>query len=275
MLTSVLRDTTAWCRRSGAQRLLRASGVQRLVNAIYEWRALSDGRLDVKLLGHDLAFVVTSRMEIIRLDTYFEHELAERLVGALKDRDVFYDVGANIGMMSLLVAKAAGPSVEVHAFEPEPQNAERLRANGQLNALPNMFVHEAALGRATGPADLYVSGGVGVGTHTILGGAEVTEREVLPISVFTGDDWVAKMRVAPTLMKIDVEGAEMDVLLGFEQLLDARGVREILVEIHPDVLAKQGLSEDAVTTWLHDRGYEMIWQARKYSERHIHFHVVR
>jgi FkbM family methyltransferase len=165
--------------------------------------------------GAGAEFHVRSVDDFRRLREYGrERRLLELLVDAATEGDVVWDVGATIGLHSILPAMAGAT---VHAFEPSPGNAERLRENVALNDA-QVTVHEIALG-ATDDEALLDTGRPRT-QHTID-----TTGERVPIRRGDGLDVVS-----PDVLKIDVEGLEEDVIDG------ARGVIEgadwISIEVH-------------------------------------------
>jgi FkbM family methyltransferase len=167
------------------------------------------------------------------------------LIDTVRPGDVCYDLGAHIGWYSLLMARRAGPSGAVHAFEPYPPNAARLRDHAARNADPAerapIHVHAAALAEETGTRELAGAGdGDSLSTLSHLEGA----RGVLnaawrrrfdgfsrhQVEAWRLDDWRASAAAPPPdVLKIDVEGSELAVL---------RGARRTLAESRPIVIAE-------------------------------------
>ena len=155
-----------------------------------------------------------------------EPAVQKLLLECLNPGDVFYDIGANVGYFSLLACKLVGDYGEVHCFEPLPENAAILRANLAANGFSNFTVHECALSDDSGNATLVVAD---------LPGQAALAREraggrALTVATVRLDDLELPL---PTLVKIDVEGAEDRVLTGMRQTL-ARARPAIVVEIHAD-----------------------------------------
>ncbi len=128
---------------------------------------------------------------------------------------VVYDIGANVGFFSLLASVLTGTEGQVYAFEPLPRNIHYLRQHIQINKLENIDVIEAAVSDHTGEAyfDLGASSAMG---HLATQG----EIKVQMVSL---DSLVDEGRIeAPEVMKVDVEGAEYDVLLGGRNLLETQ-----------------------------------------------------
>jgi FkbM family methyltransferase len=138
----------------------------------------------------------------------------------LSPGDVFYDVGANVGFFSLLAASKVGPRGSVYAFEPVSANAGVIRRNASLNAMSNLAVFEVAADEKSGIAKLYVTrwdGGSSLRAEAIATGEPREEHSVRVVAL---DDLVEDERLRPpTLVKIDVEGAERGVLGGMLQTI--------------------------------------------------------
>lgn len=151
------------------------------------------------------------------------------------------DVGGNIGLYALLGAKLVGPTGRIHSFEPEPRNAARLRANVALNGFANVDVVEAAVYSSSGTVVLNVFDSRFNAWHS-LGRPELPDpadarRTVAPaetreVAAVTLDDYCKQHGITSIdLLKLDVEGAEVDALLGARRLLGSRAVRALLFEI--------------------------------------------
>jgi FkbM family methyltransferase len=142
----------------------------------------------------------------------------------LKPGDVVIDVGANIGLYSLLAASRTG-SGRVIALEPHPVAADRLRENVALNSLQNVEVLAAAAGAEPGSAQLTAN--LDTVNHIVPGGAVVG---TIRVPVCTLDSLVdAGEQVA--LVKLDAEGFESAVLAGAGELLRERAVMAWIVEV--------------------------------------------
>jgi FkbM family methyltransferase len=129
----------------------------------------------------------------------------------------FFDVGAFIGLHTCAVARHVGPDGKVMAFEPMPENFELLRGNVRINSLDNVRCEQVALSDADGSIDLFVPG-----EHP--GGSSSSTR------VYESPGWRRAGRARRArlddfqpervdLIKIDVEGHEMDVLEGGRQTI--------------------------------------------------------
>jgi FkbM family methyltransferase len=211
-------------------------------------------------------FAVSERREDERLGTVaaLEGRMLRRLLAAARQGDTFFDVGANIGTVTIPVAMTGA---ECLAFEPAPANAARLAENAELNRLGNVTVVEAAMWSEAGIVALQVDGAEGAGTSRVVDGGGGT----IEVPAATLDQFAGGGTAAPDLLKVDVEGAELEVLRGAEATLGAGRVREVFVETHPLPLEERGASESEVAVLLGDLGYAEVWATGRATETHRHF----
>lgn len=167
---------------------------------------------------------------------------------------VFYDVGANIGFLSLIGARLVGSAGRVYAFEPVPANAELVRRNAALNGFSQVEVVEKALGRRSGQAELALAAYSG-GAVLAEVGTPPDRAGMMTVALASIDDLVDVAGLAPpALVKIDVEGAELEVLMGMERTL-ATHRPVLLCEIDDAEPAGLQRKQAAVQAWLLSRHY--------------------
>lgn len=153
-----------------------------------------------------------SRGKVLRiLNGTYEREQTRLFQEHIRPGATVLDVGAHVGYYTLLSAVLAGPRGRVHAFEPNPQNAAFLRRHVRLNRLGNVTVEQAAVSDRAGTARFDFGTGSGTGHLADAGALEVRTVRL--------DDYCAQHGLAPTVVKIDVEGAEMSVLAGGRETL--------------------------------------------------------
>jgi FkbM family methyltransferase len=153
------------------------------------------------------------------------------LAGRLRPGMVFYDAGANIGLFTLMAARLVGETGRVFSFEPEPEIAARLRENSRHNLFSCVTVVEAALYSRTGKigfgrASKLESPDRGTGRVLDTG----TEASGVGVHTIALDDFVTD-HPEPDVLKIDVEGAEVEVLQGARKLLQRRRPT-VVCELH-------------------------------------------
>ncbi len=184
----------------------------------------------------------------------YEPGIAGVLAAILQPGDGFFDVGANVGHHSLV---AASRGARVHAFEPVPRLAERLRENFRFNGIEDRLVlNVAAVGAAAGDAVLYEADRPDDGSHSIIPGVPAASHRPHQVKVVTLDGYAAGNNCRPALIKVDVEGYEARVLDGATSLLGAS--RPFVVLETGDRLADQiGESAKSVLGRLEAMGYQL------------------
>jgi FkbM family methyltransferase len=203
------------------------------------------------------------------LGTY-EPELQAALGEFLRPGSTVYDVGANIGYITLMMAHHVGPSGRVFAFEALPANVERIQKNVALNKLPNVTVVSAAVIDKNAPVTFYVHESVGMGKAAgSAGRREQRYKAEISVPGLSLDEFVyGQGNPAPEAVKMDIEGGELLALPGMIRLL--REAHPILfLELHGpesekaawDVLTGCGYTLCAmhiVPTSLRESGYPRI-----------------
>jgi FkbM family methyltransferase len=156
-------------------------------------------------------WIVGSSIHGCWLGTY-EREKRQAFERSLKSGDVLYDIGANVGFYTVLGSSIVGPEGAVYAFEPMPRNLEFLRRHVAINRLENVRVIDAAVSDREGTATFDDS------QHPSMG--SLSESGSLTVRTLRIDDLVSAGEIRPpTVVKIDVEGAEGLVLEGAAETL--------------------------------------------------------
>lgn len=182
------------------------------------------------------------------------------IVDSLQPGDVFIDVGAHVGYYSLLASTRVGPAGRVVAVEPNPATLERLRRNIRLSGprnIRNIVVQEVACTDAAKTlrffqASPYNTGGSSLSAKTAAstGGAREIAVRGLPLDTIVKSLNLQRI----DLVKIDVEGAELQVLRGMKESL-LKYHPKVVVELIPWILANLGASTEEVSTFLRQAGY--------------------
>jgi FkbM family methyltransferase len=134
----------------------------------------------------------------------------------LKPGGVFYDIGANVGLMSVEVARRFSDQVRVFAFEPQPSLARTIAISARLNNYQNLRVFPIMLGKEPGRADLFIaSHSIHASAVSREAGAAAIHCPVGTIDQMLGDGLLAP----PDVIKIDVEGGEFDVFRGAQKAI--------------------------------------------------------
>jgi FkbM family methyltransferase len=149
---------------------------------------------------------------------------------AVRPGAIVLDVGANVGAYTLLFSQWTGQSGRVFAFEPSPSAASSLRRPVELNDARNVEVVEAAVSDREGSAALYDEGVAGRSSLLAL----ANHRSTTTVKTMTIDRFCGERSLAPDVVKIDVEGVEVDVLRGARRTLASDAI-VAFVEFHPSV----------------------------------------
>jgi FkbM family methyltransferase len=208
-------------------------------------RAL-DAALWVRTAGRGVRAVLPHG-EVVRLApryrrTFWNVEEYEAFRTATGPGDVVIDAGANTGAYTVLFAQWVGPQGRVFAFEPVPRIARALRAQVALNGLTGRVrVVEAALGESEGTLTMTAPGMVGINRRAL---STDSTRHRLNVPSVSLDRFCQQRSLAPAVLKIDVEGAELDVLRGARQVLSAVPRPQLFVEFHPSLWHHYAIAPD-------------------------------
>ncbi|HEX2860738.1 MAG TPA: FkbM family methyltransferase, partial [Lacunisphaera sp.] len=172
---------------------------------------------------------------------------------------VLFDVGANVGTYSLLAIREAGRAgcaIEVHAFEPSPVAADRLRAVAGRE--PAIRVVQVALSDRTGAAPLH-AGGTGSGHASLVArdSPDSPAAAATLVPLLRLEDYL-KQRDAGCidLLKLDVEGSEMAVLQGLGDRLNPAVVKTVQLE-YGGATRDAGVTLRALERFLVGHGYAL------------------
>jgi FkbM family methyltransferase len=212
--------------------------------AVDAWRGEA-----IRLAGSTLSVPGTRRIRLsVVAGNLRIHRLLDRFV---RRGATVIDVGANIGYNTVHAARLAGAEGRVVAVEPTPDNLRVLRHNVAAAKLDNVVIAPVAVGRAAATRDLFVRGSMSAVNSLFPQSCYAEVTEVLRVPVVRLDDLVDG---EAAVVKIDVEGAELDVLEGMPRLLSAARVA-LIVEWHPLLQQLAGYAPDELPQWLLARGW--------------------
>ena len=259
--------------RRAVIRVARSFGLRRPLRKLYFWWARpKDGILHVELAGIHARFFVRTPEELRILESVGgaggEQPVVAQVLWFLKPGDVVFDIGANVGLYTVLVSKTVGDSGHVIAFEPEARTCDHLLENLRLNEARNVRCFRKALGERTGQASLFTGSIIGGGSLVPHDGGGQAEQLV---ELAAGDELVAAERLPPPrAVKIDVEGYEYSVIQGLRNTLTEPTCEMICCEIHPSMLPSR-TTPDAVLSLVDSLGFKQIQQFPRWDKT---FHIV-
>lgn len=201
--------------------------------------------------------------EMYRAQTLYtkEPETIAWIQFLFKDGEVFFDVGACIGLYSLFAARCY-PDLIIHAFEPAENNITRLCENVNLNGFDKITPHKVALTNHDGTEKMFVTTDTaGASGHTLYSPipehTNMTVRE-FDVPVKRLDTLVKEGLPVPTHVKIDVDGADFTVIEGMTGILNDWRLKSIFVECRGEEFQK-------VKTLLADYGFTHRTPFTKYA----------
>lgn len=212
-------------------------------------------------------FEVSNEMESFRIEDFGDEEYFTSLIlDELVPGDVFFDIGACVGLISVHAAKK---HVVVYSFEPDPYYRSRLVNNLLLNELGNVRVIEWAVSDKQGETVLFTDGEGGNSPSL----ANLGDRNVVNVITDTIDNAISKGDISlPNVVKIDIEGAEMLALSGMRGLLTSTdSPRAVFLEIHPDYLGYFGSFPEEVEHFMLNSGYALERKIERGSQIHSVF----
>jgi FkbM family methyltransferase len=217
---------------------------------------------DIQMCEQQLRFEIHEAQEtvsnIVRYNGAYSENDIHVMSQILKSADTFIDAGANIGWHTLFGSKFVGPQGRVLAFEPEPRNFSLLEKNIAANQLTNVTALQQALGFEVKSEMLHLSS-FNFGDHIVgMDTKNQAERESIPVEVTSLDAFFQRENLdfsKVSLLKMDIQGSEPDVLLGMRQVLKTHRP-SILLEFSPKHIYVVGSSQFDVFAFVDKYRYQ-------------------
>lgn len=212
----------------------------------------------VTIPGQPIDEYITKWMFIHGYDNEVEYAMTHKLI---REGDVILDVGANMGVWSMIPASIYGDKIKIYAFEPVPSIFQTLTQNIDTNRLNSSYsCHNVGIAETSGELlfdiDTDNSGMGHLSTSENPDGRQIRVKTIR-LSDFRQEHGAEKVN----LVKIDVEGAEMLVLKSDEALFQSPDAPMITIEIIDEFLKRFGTSAEAVIKQLRAWGYSLKYLA--------------
>lgn len=213
----------------------RLLGVKRVINWVFAYWKKDFVFVDGLKLWLD-------PVDSLRLSVFgnWEPTASEFFENRIRPGDVVIDVGAHIGWYTLLAAKHVGKAGKVYAFEPNSDRFKTLKKNVTINQFTNVT--------AVNKAVLFFG-------ETSCSCALVRAEEAPIVDL---DHYLGMKRPRVDIIKIDVDGREIDVLHGMRKILNANRSIEIFIEFWPEGLARYGRSGEGLLSELSREGFHFF-----------------
>jgi FkbM family methyltransferase len=189
----------------------------------------------------------------------YEEGVIRKIASVLRPGMGFVDVGANIGLHCLVAAYKVGVSGRVLALEPQHLVFDRLKANIALNKLSQVTALNLAAGAADSELMLYQLSEANDGLATLALSADERSSKREAVHVVRLDALIKRVfgDALPEVIKIDVEGAELEVLRGATNTFQRRGPNHVFVECIEHHLNRFNATSGMLIQWLQDAGFKV------------------
>ncbi len=172
------------------------------------------------------------------------------------------DIGAHLGLFSAYSSRLTGPQGKILCFEPTPETFSVLKETLRLNRCDNVIPVQAAVSSREGTATFYVGNASVSNTNSLVKNKPDSESSAYEVQMVTIDSVVSQYLLKPSLIKIDAEGAELDVLKG--GIKTWQELKPILIlGLHPEFMRQKGDSLEAIWDLLSNCGYNIKWEGRE------------
>jgi FkbM family methyltransferase len=185
----------------------------------------------------------------------FEPVETEIVKKEIKENDIILDIGANIGYYSLIFAQLTGKSGKVYSFEPDPTNFEILKKNILVNKHENVILENKAVSNKEGNLKLYLST-ENNGMHRIYPSKWC--KDSIDINSIKIDNYFNIKKQKIDFVKLDIEGAEYDALLGMESIIQNNENIIIFIEFVPASLEEHGTNPEDVLDFFINEGFKIF-----------------
>lgn len=244
-----------------------AKGKVRLLSRIWKWFTPPPYIREARVEGTSVWMKCDLTKFVQRHIYFFGHfEQADcaNWMKAARYANTIFDVGANVGLYSLLAA-AVNPNATIYAFEPTASIQAEFETNLRLNEIETVKIESFAVGATSASGFLHRSVGPtgdNEGTNYVTAGKlRDTDTEVRMVSL---DDFCQQRGIEQIdLLKMDIEGGEFDALVGARGLLARKAIRCLFIELLERVAVPQGGHTTVeVKQILHKYGY-VVYKVEK------------
>lgn len=239
------------------------------LNVIHKWICFSLRPDFADVDGHKMILDPKDDSLGLSINSVYEPFETAYFKKEIKNGDVVFDIGANIGYFTLIFAKLVGENGKVYAFEPSPDVFDILKKNVELNGYKNVVLLKKAVSTKTEKIKLYVCES-GASDNHIYNSCD--NRQTILIDAIALDDWFKNYDGKIDFIKMDVQGAEGKALQGMTNLLKTRKNIKMVSEFWPTGLIKSGIEPKEYLNLLINCGfklYEMNEQKKIIEELNI------
>jgi FkbM family methyltransferase len=192
----------------------------------------------------------------IQRNGWYEPETVRIVESLLRPGMTFFDVGAHVGQYTLLGANVVGQTGQVQAFEADPDTFALLMRNVTANRLGNVITNHCAISAHEGTVELFLGSPENIGTNSLrkpgnFSGRSATVSSTKLSTYINGED------TKPNLIKLDIEGAELDALKTIAEYLNRSDAPTLIIEFCEKTQQRFGHSCAELAAFLKHCGYSL------------------
>ena len=237
----ILKTYKKSLKKFGGHKLTRNGLIKKSFNVVNSF-AISQLNESKIIINNQIMYLDEKDSLQLNFNGNFEPVETEIVKKEIKENDIILDIGANIGYYSLIFAQLTGKSGKVYSFEPDPTNFEILKKNILVNKHENVILENKAVSNKEGNLKLYLST-ENNGMHRIYPSKWC--KESIDINSIKIDNYFNKNQKID-FIKLDIEGAEYDALLGMESIIQNNENIVIFIEFVPTSLEEHGTNPEKV-----------------------------
>ncbi len=175
----------------------------------------------------------------------------EKCIEAARGKKCFLDIGGHIGLVSMPASKVMQKTGFVYAFEPAAANVKHLKSHVTLNKIENIVIVESLVGDKNNDATVFFEQTKATGQNALV----IKKNHKLFLETerpqITLDYYCQKNNLSPEIIKIDVEGAELNVLMGAQNIIK-QNKPVIFLSLHPVEIGLLGATVEEVVSFIND-----------------------
>ena len=190
---------------------------------------------------------------------HYEPDVEETLKRILNDGDVFIDLGANEGYFSVIAGKAAGKTGHVYCIEPQERMWPIIFRNMYYNGIGHYTLLPYAIGEDSGDIELTLSPSINTGASSAVSSMRTRLWRRQTALMRPLDEICTSLEIEEIkLMKVDIEGFELNALRSASVLLSRHKIKNVLIEIHPRQLKQLHQSTNEIFELFKKNGYSNL-----------------
>lgn len=179
----------------------------------------------------------------------------------LKPGDTVLDIGGHIGLFAVVAGKLVGTAGKVYTFEPTPGTRSVMTQVVELNGVAEQVeIRGEAVSAASGDAIFFDTGNEVSNANSLVKTARSTTE--IPVKLISVDEFAAERKLDVACVKIDVEGAELDVLRGAKKVIGG-GRCAVRLGLHPPAIASNGQSLSGIWDIIGEYGRSVVFDGAK------------